>query len=75
MTSERTLVYFGPGQTAPPDLIQRFSEDHSLRLVDATSAADVQSLMNRAFPACLVLDAAGNPGQALEVCGALKKDA
>lgn len=75
MPSERTLVYFGPGQAAPPDLILRFSEDHSLRLVDATSATEVQSLMNRAFPACLVLDAEGDPDQAMEVCSSLKKDA
>ncbi|HSR42877.1 MAG TPA: diguanylate cyclase [Longimicrobiales bacterium] len=75
MTSERNLVYFGPGLTAPPELISRFSEDHSLRLVNATSADEVQSLLNRAFPACLVLDAAAHPEQALDVCAMLKKDA
>jgi len=75
MTPERTLVYFGPGQAAPPDLIKRFSRDHSLRVIDAASPADVLSLMNRAFPACLVLDAASDSAQALDVCSAVKGDA
>ena len=75
MTPERTLVYFGPGQAEPPDLIKRFSRDHALRFINAATAADVLSLMNRAFPACVVLDAAGDPAQALDVCASVKGDA
>ena len=36
---------------------------------------EVHALLNRSFPACLVLDASGDSGEILELCATLKSDA
>jgi GGDEF domain-containing protein len=70
--AERTIVYFGPGRDAPSDLIERFAEEQGLpyEVVDTTDA--VLALLNRAFPACLVLDASAHPETVLGLCSEVK---
>jgi GGDEF domain-containing protein len=72
--ADRTIVYFGPGRTAPPELIRDFAaeRDHVLDVVQTCEA--VHALMNRGFPACLILDAAEDSGTVLELCRELKSD-
>ncbi len=75
MASERTLVYFGPWSESPPPLIGRFAGAHGLEVHHVRQAEEVYSLLNRAFPACLVLDARRQAGPVLELCAAVKNDA
>ena len=72
---ERSVVYFGPGCAEPPELIVRFSAENGHRLHTAKSPEEVNSLMNRSFPACLVLDAAADPDAVLTMCREIKSDA
>ncbi|HEX9887340.1 MAG TPA: hypothetical protein VGA70_12670, partial [Longimicrobiales bacterium] len=75
MAAEKTLIYFGPGRREPSALIHQFTESHSLNLVSVGKVDEISSLMNRSFPACLVLDAQGEAGAALDVCRTVKGDA
>ena len=75
MASQRSLVYFGPGSNGVFDLIRRFSERNGLRFQALEDVDKVLSLMNRSFPACLVLDATADRKTMLDLCRALKGDA
>jgi diguanylate cyclase (GGDEF)-like protein len=74
MASGNTLVYFATGKRTPPGLIQRFLQAHGLEFLPVDNREDVLSLLNRSFPACLVLDASENPATALELCATIKAD-
>ncbi len=56
-------------------MIVRFSAENGHRLHTAESPEEVNSLMNRSFPACLVLDAAVEPDAVLTMCKEIKSDA
>ncbi len=75
MAAEKTVVYFDAERAEAPDLIREFAENRGLRLEAVAEADHVHALMNRAFPACLVLDGSGDAETALEICRALKSDA
>jgi diguanylate cyclase (GGDEF)-like protein len=75
MASGKTLAYFGTGRDSPPGLIRRFGEAHELELLVLSSSEEVHALLNRSFPACLVLDASVEAGDVLELCASLKSDA
>ncbi len=75
MASGNVLVYFGPGKHSPPGLIRRFGEAHGLELLVVDDPSEVHALLNRSFPACIVLDASEEPGTVLELCAAIKSDA
>ena len=75
MASGNTLVYFAVGRKPPPGLIRRFGDAHGLELIQVESRAEVLALLNRSFPACLVLDASVEPEPALELCSTIKGDA
>jgi GGDEF domain-containing protein len=74
MASGNTLVYFTAGKRNPPGLIQRFGEAHGLDLLPVDNRDEVLALLNRSFPACLVLDASLEPETALELCSSIKAD-
>jgi len=75
MAPLQSLVYFGPGQASSRDMVRAFSERNGLRFLPLGNTEDVHSLLNRSFPACLILDADGHQDQVLELCRALKGDA
>lgn len=75
MASSTALLYFGGGNEVPPGLIRRFGEAHSLQLLVLPDEEEVISLLNRSFPACLVLDATRDSGSILELCARIKSDA
>jgi GGDEF domain-containing protein len=75
MASSSTLVFYGLGHRSPPGIIRRFAEAHSLHLLVVKREEEVISLLNRSFPACLVLDATDEPDPILELCASLKSDA
>ncbi|MEZ4414600.1 MAG: diguanylate cyclase [Gemmatimonadota bacterium] len=75
MTSDRTLVYYSPSGGAPPELISTFASERNLEVDRPASAADVLALVNRAVPACLVLDARnGGGGESARLAAELKND-
>ncbi len=75
MATGQTLIYFAAVKRTPPRLIRRFAEAHGLGILPIDSADEVLALLNRSFPACLVLDASGDPKAVLELCAAVKSDA
>jgi GGDEF domain-containing protein len=75
MASGNTFIYFGPGIRSLPGLIRRFGDSHGLELLVVDSQEEILSLLNRSFPACLVLDASEEPEAVMELCATIKGDA
>jgi GGDEF domain-containing protein len=75
MASEKNVLYFGPGKSAPTSLVTRFGEAHSLTVTTVPRAADVRALLNRTFPACVILETEGGGVEILELVEQLKQDA
>ncbi|MGD8728614.1 MAG: GGDEF domain-containing protein [Gemmatimonadota bacterium] len=74
MASDRTILYFGPGRTAPSDVVVRFALEHELEMVPVHSADEVRALLNRSFPACVVLEEDSDVGETAELAVSLKQD-
>ncbi len=74
MASDRTILYFGPGRTTPSDLVMRFAREHELEMVTVQSSDEVRALLNRSFPACVVLDEDSDVGETAELAVSLKQD-
>ena len=70
----RPIVYKGSWPGKWSDLLSRFRAQHDLSLETATELEEIHSIVNRAFPACLVLDGASDREEALALCSELKKD-
>jgi GGDEF domain-containing protein len=75
MASDKTILYFGPGRTTPSELVVRFAREHGLEMVTVHSADEVRALLNRAFPACVVLEEDSDVGETAELAVTLKQDA
>lgn len=75
MASERSIIYFGPGRGAPSASVSGFARERGLSLYQARSVEEVAALLNRSFPACLVLDAGHDAGMVFELCRTMKADA
>ena len=75
MTLERSIVYFGPGRAAPSKSVSVFARDRGLQLHEVDSAEEIGALLNRSFPACVVLDARADAGRVLDLCRSMKADA
>ena len=73
--AQKNVVYFGPGSEGIPDLVKRFADDHGLELLEVTSREETTTLLNRSFPAALVLDGSYDPEPVLSLCRSLKSDA
>ncbi len=74
MVLGNTLIYFACPARQPPGLVRRFHKAHALDLLVVDSPEEVHSLLNRSFPACLILEASGDPETALGLCAAVKRD-
>jgi GGDEF domain-containing protein len=72
--AQRSLVYFSPGVEGDLDLLREFSDRNGLRFLVMEDVESIHSLMNRSFPACLVLDATARQEVVLELCRSLKGD-
>ncbi len=70
--ADRSIVYFGPGRDAPSDLIRVFAAERGLRYEQVDTPDGVHALLNRTFPACLVLEASGDPAPVLSLCSEVK---
>jgi len=75
MASDKTILYFAPGRAASRGFVERFCEDRAF-VVDAVGSEDaVRDMLNRGFPACVVLDGEGDVGEIVGVSEMVKGDA
>jgi hypothetical protein len=52
----------------------RFARDNDLEMVTVHSPDEVRALLNRSFPACVVLDEDSDLDDTAELAGSLKHD-
>jgi diguanylate cyclase (GGDEF)-like protein len=75
MASEKSIIYYGPGRPYPSAPVSGFARERGLSLELAESADEVAAMLNRSFPACLVLDASAESARVLDLCRMMKADA
>lgn len=75
MPSDRTIIFHGPGRPETLRRVADFCDERDLRVSAVPSADEIRALMNRTFPACVVLDAGAGSEGVLELCAELKRDA
>lgn len=74
MAAEKTVLYFGPGHSEASPLVARFGEQNALGVVALARSADVRAMLNRTFPACVVLETDRDAQEVLDLCRILKQD-
>jgi GGDEF domain-containing protein len=75
MASDKTILHFGPGGVGPSDFVSAFARDNALDIEAVESADDVRALLNRTFPACVLVDGDTHVEEILELSRGLKGDA
>ncbi|MCG6955379.1 MAG: diguanylate cyclase [Gemmatimonadetes bacterium] len=75
MATERTVLYFGPGHSEASPLVSRFGEQNALGVVAVAQPGDVRAMLNRTFPACVVMEPTRDAEDVLDLCRTLKQDA
>lgn len=75
MASDKTVLYFGPGRTAPSVLVTRFAREQGLELLSVGDAQGVRALLNQAYPGCVILQGDNNLGEVALLAQGLKQDA
>jgi GGDEF domain-containing protein len=75
MATEKTVLYYGPGRTGPSSLVSQFGERNALGVTAVGHSDDVRALLNRSFPACVVLETGPESPEVVELCRSIKHDA
>ena len=75
MASDKTVLYFGPGRTAPSALVTRFAREHDLEVVSVEDADDVRALLNQSYPGCVILQAENDLHGIAQLAQGVKQDA
>lgn len=75
MSSDRTIIFHGPGCPETLRRVAEFCRGRDLRYQSVKSVDEIRALLNRTFPACVVLDAGTTSEPVLELCSELKRDA
>lgn len=75
MSSDRTIIFHGPGRPATLERVADFCRGRELRSQAVDSVDEVRALLNRTFPACVVLDGGSSAREVLDLCAELKRDA
>jgi GGDEF domain-containing protein len=75
MRADRTLAFFGPDRARSQRRVAEFCAARGIRRFGVGTLDGVRALMNRTFPACLVLDAAQTSEDVLDLVRELKADA
>jgi len=74
MASDKTILYFGPGGAAWFDFVSEFARETGLELESVDRADEVRALLNRTYPACVILDGEADTAELLELSRGLKGD-
>jgi GGDEF domain-containing protein len=75
MASDKTILYFGPGRTAPSALVTRFAKERGMELVSVPAAEDVRARLNQSYPGCVILQGDKNLREVADLAQGLKQDA
>ncbi|HET9947564.1 MAG TPA: diguanylate cyclase [Longimicrobiales bacterium] len=75
MASDKTVLYFGPGRTAPSARIRGFARENGLEVITVDEADDVRAHLNRSYPACVILEGTGDGAEIAELARGIKQDA
>ncbi len=75
MTSEQTVLYFGPSRPGPSPLVSRFAEESRLVVMPVHDGEDVRVMLNRTYPRCVVTSAVSGSDAVLGLIRGLKEDA
>lgn len=73
--SQRIIAFFGSDRPEILARLEAFASVHDLSANRLISADEVRALLNRSYPACVVLDAALDRTAMLALCRELKRDA
>jgi len=74
MAAERTVLYYGPGTRDPSPLVSRFAEDNDLVVQRLRKPDEARALLNRAFPAGVILEMGESHDEILDLSRTLKQD-
>ena len=72
--SQRIIAYHGPERAEILSRLESFGAQHDLKADRLASDDDVRALLNRSYPACVVLDAVVERSAMLALCSELKRD-
>lgn len=75
MASDKTILYFGPGRGPSRDFVERFCVDRRFTVDAMEDQAEVRNMLNRSFPACVILDGDEDVEEVLELSRMMKGDA
>ncbi|MBI4540599.1 MAG: diguanylate cyclase [Gemmatimonadetes bacterium] len=71
---KNTLVFYAPGNEPAPALVVEFANEHGFAILIESNGELVVQLLNRSFPACVLMDARSVADGAIDVVRELKKD-
>lgn len=74
MRPERTIAVYGPTPRPAVDRVRSFAVAEDRPCLEVESLDGVRALLNRSFPAAMVLDAQEDGDAVLALCGELKGD-
>ena len=75
MASDKTVLYYGPGRTAPSALVTRFAREHGLEVVSVEDADEVRALLNQSYPGCVILQGDTDLPGVAQLAQGVKQDA
>ena len=74
MRPERTIAIYGPTPRGALDRVRAFAEAEGRPCLEVDSLDGVRALLNRSFPAAMILDAEADGEEVLELCREVKGD-
>jgi GGDEF domain-containing protein len=74
MASEKTILFFGSGQSGSSEFVSRFASDHGLEVESVTRAGEIRAILNRTYPSCVILDGDGDVAEIESLARDLKLD-
>jgi GGDEF domain-containing protein len=74
MAAERTVLYYGPGSRDPSPLVSRFAQENDLVVQRLERPDEARALLNRGFPACVILEIGEGHEEILDLSRSLKQD-
>ncbi|MBI4520483.1 MAG: diguanylate cyclase [Gemmatimonadetes bacterium] len=70
----KAVIFYAPAEEPPPPAVVSFARDHGLEISHQSDGETVSQLLNRSFPACVLMDARTLADGAIELVRGLKSD-
>lgn len=71
---KQTVIFYAPGDDPAPQAVVAFATEHGLSILRESDGGSVVQLLNRSFPACVLMDARLAGDGAIALVRALKQD-